>query len=155
MFFQGVGKHDYWGYGSVVIPGGGSSYSDSFFAHQTDYWTPENTDAFYPRPYNMAWQSNAYNFLRQSRYLLNMAYLRCKNITVGYTLPDKVLKKICLQKIRVYFSAENLFEFDHMNGMPLDPETTDYKSGYGSGSWSFGRSYPFSRTLSFGLQATF
>ncbi len=155
IFFQGVGKHDYWGYGSVVIPGGGSSYSDSFFAHQTDYWTPENTDAFYPRPYNMAWQSNAYNFLRQTRYLLNMAYLRCKNITVGYTLPDKVLRKICLQKIRVYFSAENLFEFDHLNGMPIDPETTDYKTGYGSGSWSFGRSYPFSRTLSFGLQATF
>lgn len=155
MYFQGVGKHDYWGYGSVVIPGGGSSYSDSFFAHQTDYWTESNTDAFYPRPSNNAWNSNGYNFLRQTRYLLNMAYLRCKNITVGYTLPDKWLKKIYMQKIRVYFSAENLFEFDHLGNMPVDPEATDYKTGYGSGSWSFGRSYPYSRTLSFGLQATF
>lgn len=155
MFFQGVGKHDYWGYGSVVIPGGGSAYSDSFFSHQTDYWTEDNTDAFYPRPYNNGWVSNSYNFLRQSRYLLNMAYLRCKNITVGYTLPEQWLKKIYMQKIRVYFSAENLFEIDHLGGVPVDPESTDYKPGYGSGSWSFGRAYPYSRTLSFGLQATF
>ena len=155
MFFQGVGKHDYWGFGSVVIPGGGSSYSDSFFAHQTDYWTEDNTDAFYPRPYNMAWQSNAYNFLTQSRYLLNMAYLRCKNLTVGYTLPDAWMKKIYMQKIRIYFSAENLFEITHLHGVPVDPEATDYKTGFGSGSWSFGRAYPYSRTVSFGLQATF
>lgn len=150
MFFQGVGKHDFWGYGSVVIPGGGSSYSDSFFAHQTDYWTEDNTDAFYPRPYNMAWASNSYNFRTQTRYLLNMAYLRCKNLTVGYSLPEKWLKKINMTKIRVYFSGENLFEIDHMHGVPLDPESTTDKGG-----WAFGRDYPFSRTISFGLQATF
>ena len=60
-----------------------------------------------------------------------------------------------MQKIRVYFSAENLFEIDHLHGVPVDPEATDYKPGYGSGSWSFGRSYPYSRTISFGVQATF
>lgn len=155
MFFQGVGKHDFWAGGAVVIPGGGSSYSDSFFAHQTDYWTEENTDAFYPRPSNMAWTYNGTNFLRQTRYLLNMAYLRCKNLTVGYTLPDKWLKKIYMQKVRIYFSAENLFEIDNLNGVPIDPEQTEYKAGYGDSTWAFGRSYPFNRTLSFGLQATF
>ena len=103
----------------------------------------------------MAWNSNAKNFLRQTRYLANMAYLRCKNLTLGYTLPNDIVKKICLQSFRIYFSAENLFEFDSLN-LPIDPETTTYRSDFKKeASWSFGRSYPFSRTLSFGVQAVF
>ncbi|SET13504.1 SusC/RagA family TonB-linked outer membrane protein [Prevotella sp. kh1p2] len=153
-FFQGVGKHDFWAFGSVAIPAGGSGYLDAAFEHQMDYWTPTHTDAFYPRPSNMAWVSNGQNYLRQTRFLCNMAYLRCKNITVGYTVPATWLKKIYLTSARVYLSAENLFEFDDMK-IPVDPESTDYKAGYGSGSWSFGRSYPYSRTLSFGMQIVF
>ena len=127
---------------------------DAVYAHQMDYWTPSNTNAFYPRPTDMSWVDNGRNFLTQTRYLCNMAYLRCKNLTVGYTLPDVVMKKIALQSIRVYFSAENLFEFDHMK-VPIDPESTQYKSGFGDSRWSFGRSYPYMRTLSFGVQAVF
>ncbi|MCH4018023.1 MAG: TonB-dependent receptor [Prevotella sp.] len=153
-FFQGVGKHDYWAYGSVAIPGGGSSYAESVFQHQMDYWTPENTDAFYPRPSDNSWNTNGMNFLCQTRYLCHMAYLRCKNITVGYTLPTALTKRIYMQSVRVYFSGENLFEFDNMK-LPVDPESTDYKVGSGSGTRSFGRSYPYSRTLSFGLQVVF
>lgn len=154
VFFQGVGKRDLWGAGAVAIPAGGSGFMDAAFAHQMDYWTPTNTDAFYPRPSNMAWVSNGRNFLTQTRYLSDMSYLRCKNLTVGYSLPLNAVKRICLQGVRVYFSAENLFEFDNMH-LPLDPETTLYKAGYGDSSWSFGRSYPYSRTLSFGMQVTF
>lgn len=153
-FFQGVGKRDYWGYGAVAIPGGGSSYADAVYKHQMDYWTTSNTQAFYPRPADMSWVSNSYNFLRQTRYLSNMAYLRCKNLTIGYTLPKTWMNKVYLASARIYVSGENLFEFDHMK-IPVDPETTDYKSGYGSGSWSFGRSYPYSRTYSFGIQLGF
>lgn len=153
-FFQGVGKHDYWAYGGVAIPGGGSNYAESVFQHQMDYWTPDNTDAFYPRPSDNAWNTNGMNFLTQTRYLSNMAYLRCKNITLGYTIPSTITKKFYVQSVRVYFSGENLFEFDNMK-IPVDPESTDYKTGYGSGSSSFGRSYPYSRTLSFGLQVVF
>ena len=154
MFFQGVGSRDYWAYGSVAIPAGGSGYADGAFAHFLDYWSPENTDAFYPVPTNNAWISNGGNFLRQTRYLQNMAYLRLKNLTVGYTLPSAWLQAISFQSARVYVSGENLFEFDNMT-IPIDPESTDYKTGYGSGSWSFGRSYPFARTLSVGLQVQF
>lgn len=150
-FFQGVGKRDYWGYGSVAIPSGGSSYADAAYAHQMNYWTPENKNAFYPRPSNNAWVSNAQNFLRQTRYLSDMSYLRCKNITVGYTLPKEWMKKIYFESARFYVSAENLFEFDNMK-IPVDPESTAYKTGYGDESWSFGRSYPYSRTISFGIQ---
>ena len=153
-FFQGVGSRDYWAYGSVAIPTGGSGFADGSFVHFLDYWTPENTDALYPNPSNNAWISNGGNFLRQTRFLQNMAYLRLKNLTFGYTLPSVWLQAIKFQSIRVYLSGENLFEFDKMT-IPVDPESTDYKTGYGSGSWSFGRSYPFSRTLSAGIQVNF
>ncbi len=153
-FFQGVGSRDYWAYGAVGIPSGGSGYGEGAFKHQLDYWTPENPDAFYPNPSNNAWSSNANNFLRQTRYLQNMAYLRLKNLTLGYTIPKNIVQKIQFSSVRIYASGENLFEIDNMT-IPIDPESTDYKVGYGSGSWSFGRSYPFYRTLSFGLQFQF
>lgn len=147
-YFQGVGKRDYWAYGNVAIPSGMSNL-DAIFTHQLDYWTEENTDAFYPRPSNNAWVSDGQNFKKQTRFLSNMAYLRCKNITIGYSLPSNLLKKVDFQKLRVYFSAENVFEFDNMH-LPVDPETTSYK-----GAWAFGRSYPYMRTISFGIQAVF
>ena len=78
-----------------------------------------------------------------------MSYLRCKNITVGYSLPKSILQKIDFQKLRVYFSAENMFTFDNMH-LPVDPETTSWK-----GAWAFGRSYPYMKTISFGVQAVF
>lgn len=148
IYFQGVGKRDYWAYGNVAIPSGMSNL-DAIFTHQLDYWTEENTDAFYPRPSNNAWVSDGQNFKKQTRFLSNMAYLRCKNITIGYSLPSNLLKKVDFQKLRVYFSAENVFEFDNMH-LPVDPETTSYK-----GEWAFGRSYPYMRTISFGIQAVF
>ncbi len=153
-FFQGVGSRDYWAYGSVAIPTGGSGYADGAFAHFLDYWTPQNTDAFYPNPSNNAWISNGNNFLRQTRYLQNMAYLRLKNLTVGYTLPSAWLQAIKFQSARIYVSGENLFEFDNMT-IPVDPESTAYKADFTGESWSFGRSYPFSRTLSIGMQVNF
>jgi hypothetical protein len=75
--------------------------------------------------------------------------LRCKNITLGYSLPKNLLKKIDFQKVRVYFSAENMFTWDNMH-LPVDPETTSWK-----GAWAFGRSYPYMKTISFGVQAVF
>ena len=154
MFFQGVGKRDFWVGGAVGIPAGGSGYMDAAYKHQLDYWTPSNTGAFYPRPTDMSWKQNNQNYLKQTRFLANMAYLRCKNITLGYTLPQDIVKKVMLQSFRVYVSAENLFEFENLH-LPIDPETTEYKRGAANASWSFGRSYPFTRTISFGLQAAF
>ncbi|MBE6287046.1 MAG: TonB-dependent receptor [Mediterranea massiliensis] len=147
-YFQGVGSRDYWAYGNVAIPFGMAA-ADPLFTHQLDYWTPENTDAFYPRPTDHNWQSDGKNFKKQTRFLSDMSYLRCKNITVGYSLPAWLLKKIDFQKLRVFFSAENLFTFDNMH-LPVDPETTSWK-----GAWAFGRSYPYMKTISFGIQATF
>lgn len=49
------------------------------------------------------------NYTNNDRYLVNMAYLRMKNITFGYTIPAQLTTKAYIQKARVYFSAENPF----------------------------------------------
>lgn len=150
VFFQGVGKQNLWSSGNIFIPG--FIHTEGWFEHQMDYWTPENPNAFYPRPTEMNWSNNSRNFYRQTKYMIDKSYLRCKNLTVGYSLQSNVLRKIFIDKARVYFSAENLFEFDNMT-VPVDPETTEEKAS--NGHLSYGRSYPFMRTLSFGVQISF
>ena len=92
FFMQGVGKRDFWANGPVFVPG--YRYAEAWYEHQLDYWTPENTDAYYPRPNDQGQSNNAMNFLPQSKYLLDLSYLRMKNITFGYTIPSKVTEKI-------------------------------------------------------------
>lgn len=153
VFFQGVGKRDYWATGTMMIPGWNFS-EGVYYAHQTDYWSPENIDAFYPRITEMnqpgQYSAAGFNFLCQSRYLLDMSYLRLKNITLGYSLPKSVLKKMHFEKFRIYFSAENVAEFDHLGNLPIDPETATSAGDGGSMGW--GRIYPFTRKMSCGLQ---
>ena len=79
-----------------------------------------------------------------------MSYFRMKNITFGYTIPSEMTKKIYIDKFRVYFSGENLFEFDNLV-VPVDPEV-DYTQAGLNDSNTFGRVYPFRRSLSFGVQ---
>ena len=81
-----------------------------------------------------------------------MAYLRLKNLTFGYTLPQHLTRKIYLEKVRVYFSGENLFELINNTNGAFDPEINT-----GDGSMSngvFGRTDPMYRTISFGIQLT-
>lgn len=149
VFFQGVGKRDYWGTGQLVIPGW--HYGEAYYSHQMDYWTEDNQDAFYPRPWALNYQSANPNFKKQTRYLLNMAYCRWKNLTFGYSLPKNLSRRLSIEKLRIYASFENLLTFDHLNGVPIDPETA---VSTGDGGY-IGRSYPFSREYSFGIQLSF
>lgn len=80
-----------------------------------------------------------------------MAYLRAKNITVGYTLPNRISSRVKLDKVRFYFSGENLFVISKV-GIPIDPEV-DYTTEQTDAA-AFGRVYPYRRTFSFGLQLT-
>lgn len=149
IFIQGVGKRELWGSGSIVIPG--FNYLEAWYTHQLDYWTPENQDAFYPALSNTGQSNKTQNFLPQTKYLLNMAYCRIKNITLGYTFPEKWMKKAKISKLRLYVSLENVFEFDHLGDIPIDPET---QTATGDGGY-IGRSYPYSRNTSFGVQLSF
>jgi TonB-linked SusC/RagA family outer membrane protein len=150
VFLQGVGSRQYWATGNTAIPGWDAS--EAWYAHQMDYWTPENTDAYYPRPANLGQGGSLYNFQVQTKYMLNMAYCRLKNVTFGYSLPSRLAQKMYIQKLRIYVSGENLFEVDGLGEVPLDPETGLHST---ADSRMFGRGYPYRRTMSFGVQLTF
>ena len=70
-----------------------------------DRWTPDNTDASYPRLVYM----RTHNTRLSSKWLEDAAYLRLKNIQIGYTFPTAMMEKIRVSKLRIYFSADNLF----------------------------------------------
>ena len=90
------------------------------------------------------------NFYPQTRYLVDMSYLRLKNITFGYTVPQVWTRKAYIEKARVYFSADNIATpYRGNKGLPLDPEMNA-----GSGN-SWGRTTPIAKTFSCGLQVTF
>ncbi len=154
MFWQGVAKRDlalsgplFWGVGS------GEWQSTGLESH-LDYYRPENTtsvfgpntDAYYPRIY----LGNDKNQYTQSRYIQNGAYMRLKNIQVGYTLPKQILDKMGMEYLRFYVSAENVLT---ISGLPngFDPETA--YSAYG-GTFN-GKTYPLQATVSFGVNVTF
>ncbi|MDE6133971.1 MAG: SusC/RagA family protein, partial [Muribaculaceae bacterium] len=175
LYFQGVGKRNMWYVSSYIIPMAQSN-GTGIFEHQLDCnsyifdannnITGYNVDQnnFYPVPYasgfsyaalsnNMLGQG-AYNFLPSDRYLLNMAYLRLKNVTVGYTLPIEITKKALIQKARVYFSTENpCFIYNGANRYKIDPEINTGEGGMGVGA--YGRTNPMMASYSFGIQVTF
>jgi TonB-linked SusC/RagA family outer membrane protein len=149
-FIQGVGKRQDWPSGPMFIPG--FQWNEAWYAHQEDYWTPENPNAYYPRPTDQLSNNHAMNFNVQTKYMLDMAYLRMKNITFGYTLPKRLSEKVKMNSARIYISGENLFEMDNL-AIPIDPEI-DYTDEQPDAR-SYNKVYPYRRTFSFGLQITF
>lgn len=135
IFLQGIGKRDvyisdnlFWG---GITPGGIGTrevYSDS--------WTSENRDAKYP-----AYKNRSSNMTTQTRFLQNAAYLRLKNLSIGYTLPSGIARKIALQKIRVNASAYNIFQVSKVPKY-FDPEVLS-------------ANYPMLKSIAVGIQATF
>ncbi|PWJ57668.1 TonB-linked SusC/RagA family outer membrane protein [Dyadobacter jejuensis] len=82
----------------------------------------------------------------QTKYLLSAAYLRVKNVTLGYSLPQPILRKISLQRVRLFATAENIFEFSKIKKF-VDPESINQGPS--------ARAYPFQRKLAFGLNVEF
>lgn len=119
-----------------------------------DVWDYDNTDAYFPRARGyVAEISGGYLNRTNSRYLQNCRYLRLKNLTVGYTLPAKISKKAGIEKVRVYFSGENLTCWSPLfkHCAFLDPEAIAHDD-----SEAYGRSfYPWQKTFMFGIDVQF
>jgi CRISPR/Cas system-associated protein Cas10 (large subunit of type III CRISPR-Cas system) len=116
-----------------------------------------NYDAFYPRAANTS-NGSSFNMCVNDKYLLNMAYFRVKNITFGYTLPKVVTQKISMERARFYVSLENFFTFDHLRGLPIDPEEIAGYSYLNSSNYNSGRAglgTPAFKTAAIGVQVTF
>ena len=146
VFFQGTLKRDYMA-GSATFWGatGTGKWQALGFKEHEDYWTPEHTNAYYPRP---DWGASR-NTNTQTRYLQNAAYCRLKNVTLGYTLPKNLTEKFFVENLRVFASAENLLTITSFTGI-ADPELIG--AGYGE---NLGKTYPLSKTVSLGLSVTF
>jgi TonB-linked SusC/RagA family outer membrane protein len=158
VFLQGVGKREVWGDGFLAIAGYQPSNGAMPEAFASNFWREDRTDAFYPAPYDLAQASTSYNSCVQTKYLLNMAYLRIKNITLGYTVPAKLTNKVKIAKLRVYGSLENFFTFDHLGTIPIDPEEIEGYSMWNTSGYNLSRSgvgVPTYKSASFGIQVSF
>ena len=157
-FFQGTGNHYWYPAGMNYMFWGPYSYPYVSFL-QRDFidrvWSYENPDTYFPRP--RAYSSTGGELSKvNSRYLQNIRYLRFKNLTVGYTLPTKLTRKIALDKVRIYFSGENLCYWSPLAKYTkyLDPESA-YRRNTSESAAQDHMSYPWQRTLMFGLDITF
>lgn len=158
VFIQGVGKRDIWGEGFLAIPGFHSSDGAMPQAIAGDFWREDRTEAFYPAPYNLAGSSTTLNMQVQSRYLLDMSYLRFKNITLGYSLPRSVIQKVNISKCRIYAGLENFFTFDNLRDLPIDPEEISGYSMWNTSNYNLGRTgvgVPTFKSASLGIQLNF
>jgi TonB-linked SusC/RagA family outer membrane protein len=153
MLWQGVGKRDMALRGEMIEPFHGSYYY-VMFEHQLDYWTPGNTDAQYPRLVNSASPSYSNNYSHGSdRNLYDAAYLRLKNIQVGYTFPRALTEKFRVSKLRVYASGQNLLTFTKNNF--IDPESSEFGNSMNTTSANSGRNYPTLVYYGGGIQVEF
>lgn len=162
MFWQGIGKRDFlpsnseYFWGLMAAPNNSSIFEGGVML---DYWRPAdetnilgpNTGAFLPRPYFSAERNK--NIVDQSRFVLNAAYLRLKNLQVGYTIPKSLVNKVYIQNARLYVSGENLLTFSPLPKL-FEPETT-VASNVRDGGIDLGEIYPITQMLSFGISITF
>ena len=158
-FFQGTGNHYWYPAGMNYMFWGPYSYPYVSFL-QRDFidrvWSEENPNTYFPRP--RAYSSTGGELSKvNSRYLQNIRYLRFKNLTVGYTVPGKLTRKIGLEKVRVYFSGENLAYWSPLKKYTkyLDPESAFTRDGSGNSAAQDHMSYPWQKTFMFGIDITF
>ena len=171
LFFQGVGKRDMWTQSSFVFPLMRDA-DKALYANQTSYnvYDPANgiVDISQSNRYPCLYSGNEgsgnvtglasiggeHNYYPQTKYLVNMAYLRLKNVTIGYTLPASITKKVYMEKVRFYGSVNNLcLLYNGAKDYPVDPEMNAGQGSLSYGTW--GRTYPITRTWSVGVQVTF
>lgn len=157
VFFQGTGDH-YWypGRWCFAFWGPFSNPMQTFLRKDflQDVWDYNNTNAYFPRArgYIAEISEGALNRVN-SRYLQNCRYLRVKNLTVGYTIPEKYTKRIKIEKVRIYFTGENLAcwspLFDHCQY--IDPEAMTHTASEGAGRFF----YPWHKNFMFGIDIQF
>jgi len=119
-------------------------------------WTPDNPDAYFPRlaPYAERSDDHGRGYegsqlgVHSDKYLQNAAYFRLKNVTIGYSLPKKIISKAHLQNVRVYLTGDNILTFTpiykHNPDKTVDPEQLGTLNAY-----------PFNKTYLCGINLTF
>ena len=174
MLWKGVAKKNiYFSSGSNIYWGFMNGWWETQLqSHHMDYFRDEpgtkyvglyegdaniNTDAYWPRPYLNATENNKNKIYPNTRYLQDASWLRLQNVQIGYTLSDKTITKLHLQKMRLYFSGENLLTFSKLpNGIDPVAPVGYPRGGSFQGTQGEGRlTYGADRIFSFGLTITY
>lgn len=141
LFLQGTMKRDLWLEGPLAFGLGGGQWGSNVWENTLDCWREDgsNQDPYLPRLYL---SSTSKNLQKQTKYVNSGAYCRLKNIQIGYSLPKQIISHVGLEKVRIYFSGDNLLTISGINEN-FDPEAP------------WGGAYPISKSLSFGVNVTF
>jgi len=158
VFFEGTGNHywypsnfnfDFWGPFSLGYP----TFLEKNFLDKC--WSVDNPNAYFPRPRSNVASNSGGELGRNhnDRYIQNIRYLRFKNLTFGYEIPEKIINHVGLEKVRIYFSGENLYYWSPLRKVTdhIDPESAFNRSddAYNNAA------YPWQKTFMFGIDITF
>lgn len=141
FFFQGIGKQTTLRSGNMYAPFivNWCLQNNTFLGKTWSYDNPTNEYTVMSRDAAF----NQYNYKNSDVSVQNNRYIRLKNLVVGYTLPQEITRKFFVDKFRIYFSGDDLWEWSKIKD-GYDPE-------YGEGSDNI---FPFSRLLTFGVELT-
>ncbi|WP_303316544.1 TonB-dependent receptor [Flavivirga abyssicola] len=159
LFFNGVS-------GNTILNGtkyrGYFDTEGNYLADALNAWTPTNTNTNIPRNTQ---SDPGFNRRMSTFYLESGAYFRLRNAQVGYSLPNTILEKIKLEKVRFYVSAINLFTITNYTGYYPEVGRNNRGSGQGQNILTNSTalfnagvdegSYPTPRTFQLGLQVSF
>lgn len=138
MFLQGIGKRDqYLGLGFAQGPVW-ENYTSQW---HKDYWTPENQDARHPAYYS---NYNRNYYTTNSWWILDGSFVKLRNLQLGYSLPEDIISRLGIQRMRLYATGKNLW-MKHNLGLNLDPEYP----------WTVGDYIPQTRVISLGANISF
>ena len=137
VFFQGVYGNEI--YNALRLRTEGTGNESVLSTTMRNVWTADNPGGTIPNPFG-----GSHNRDNNSRYVESGAYLRLKNLQLGYTLPETLTKKAGISRARVYLSGSNLLTLTPYTG--YDPEV--------GGGVDYGN-YPQSRTVMLGLNLNF
>ena len=141
--FQGVGKQLIMRQGWMAYPFA-TRYTNQNSNFMGKTWTEDNPTAEFPR-LTIYTERAKWNYENNDFMLQNNRYIRLKSLVIGYTLPQVWTRKAKLEKVRVYFSGNDLWEATSIKD-GFDPEMGEMSQNSG---------YPFSRTWSFGINVGF
>ncbi|MEJ7829847.1 MAG: SusC/RagA family TonB-linked outer membrane protein, partial [Segetibacter sp.] len=139
LLFQGAADVDTRLSGALAEMGNQEGFTSKIYTN--NYWTPEHTNARFPRPVKF----DLRNVATSDRLLIDGSYVRLKNIQLAYNLPLSVTKRFSMSRASVYVSGTNLFTISKLNEWNLDPEAESGRAVY----------YPQTSLLTFGVNLIF
>ncbi|WP_257668990.1 TonB-dependent receptor [Parapedobacter tibetensis] len=147
IFFEFSAGNDVLNANRIIFEGGGR-VNQNMYATYLNRWTPENQNDLYYRTNGRGPSDFGYS----TRIIEDGSYLRLKTIALGYTLPASITRKVKMNTVRVYASAQNIYTWTKYQG--FDPEVSAYGSNALMPAFDYSV-YPRAFTITFGANISF